>query len=49
MMAGSWFMEHDPIIVAEVTTMRDGISAALQAGFRKIQVEGDNQIVIKAI
>ena len=29
--------------------MRDGISAALQAGFRRMEVEGDNQIVIKAV
>jgi len=29
--------------------MRDGISAALQAGFRRIEVEGDNQIVLKAV
>ena len=48
-MAGSRFMEHASIIVAEATAMRDGISAALNAGFRKILVEGDNQIVIKAI
>jgi len=48
-MAGSRFMENAPILVAEATAMRDGISAALQAGYRKIQVEGDNQIVIRAI
>jgi len=42
-------MEHAPIIVAEAKAMRDGISAALKAEFRKIQVEGDNQIVIRAI
>jgi len=29
--------------------MRDGISAALQAGFHRIEVEGDNQIVLKAV
>uniref|UniRef100_A0A7C9CFW3 RNase H type-1 domain-containing protein n=1 Tax=Opuntia streptacantha TaxID=393608 RepID=A0A7C9CFW3_OPUST len=29
--------------------MRDGISAALQAGFRHLEVEGDNQIVLKAV
>ena len=47
--AGTRFMEQAPIIVAEATAMRDGIRAALDAGYRKIQVEGDNQIVIKAI
>ena len=48
-MAGSRFMEQVPIIVAEATTMRDGINVALQAGFHRIEVEGDNQIVIKAM
>ena len=48
-MAGTRFMEHAPILVAEATAMRDGVNAALKAGFRKIQVEGENQIVIKAI
>ena len=48
-MAGSRFMENAPILVAEATAMRDGICAALQAGYRKIQVEGDNQIVIRAV
>ena len=48
-MAGSRFMENAPILVAEATAMRDGICAAVQAGYRKIQVEGDNQIVIRAV
>jgi len=47
--AGSRFLEHASILVAEVTAMRDGISTALQAGFRQLEVEGDNQIVIKAV
>jgi len=29
--------------------MRDSICAALQAGFRRIEVEGDNQIVLQAV
>ena len=48
-MVGSRFMEQVLIIVAEATTMRDGFNAALQAIFRRIEVEGDNQIVIKAM
>ena len=48
-MAGTRFLEHASVIVAEATAMRDGIRAALNAGFRQILVEGDNQIVIKAI
>jgi len=42
-------MECASILVAEATTMRDGISAALQPGFRRIEVEGDNQIVLQAV
>jgi len=48
-MAGTRFLEQATVIVAEATAMRDGIRAALNAGYRKILVEGDNQIVIKAI
>ena len=29
--------------------MRDGINAALQAGFRHMEVEGDNQVVLRAV
>jgi len=47
--AGTRFLECASILVAEATAMRDGISAALQAGFRRIEVEGDNQIVLKAV
>ena len=47
-MAGTRFMEYASVIVAEATTMRDGIRATLNVGYRKILVEGDNQIVIKA-
>ena len=42
-------MEHASILVAEATALRDGICAALQAGFRRLEVEGDNQIVLKAV
>jgi len=47
--AGSRFLEHASILVAEATAMRDGISAALKVGFRRIEVEGDNQIVLQAV
>jgi len=47
--AGSRFLEQASILIAEATAMRDGISTALQAGFRRLEVEGDNQIVIKAV
>jgi len=29
--------------------MRDGIYAALKAGFRRLEVEGDNQVVLNAV
>jgi len=47
--AGTRFLECASVLVAEATALRDGISAALQAGFRKIEVEGDNQVVLKAV
>jgi len=49
LLAGGRFLEQAPILVAEATAVRDGIIAALDAGFRSIEVEGDNQIVIRAI
>jgi len=47
--AGARFLEHASVLVAEATAMRDGICAALQAGFRRLEVEGDNVIVLKAV
>ena len=46
---GSRFLEHASILVAEATTMRDGIRVAWQDGFRQIEVEGDNLVVLKAV
>jgi len=47
--AGARFLESAPILVAEATALRDGISTALQAGHCRIEVEGENQIVIQAV
>jgi len=47
--AGARFLEHASILVAEATAMRDGIRIALQAGFRQMEVEGDNRIVLQAV
>ena len=47
--AGARFLENAPILVAEATALRDGISTALRAGHSKIEVEGDNMIVIQAV
>jgi len=46
-MSDSRFMEQASILVAEATTMRDGIKVALSTGFHRIQAEGDNHITIK--
>jgi len=47
--AGTCFLEHASILVAEATVMRDGIRSALQAGFHQVEVEGDNRIVLQAV
>ena len=47
--AGSRFLEQAPILVAEATAVRDGLIAALEAGYRRVEVESDNQVVIGAI
>jgi len=47
--AGTRFLESAPILVAEATALRDGLSTALRTGYRRIEVEGDNMIVIQAI
>ena len=49
LLAGARFLEQAPILVAEATAVRDGLIAALEAGYRCIAVEGDNQVVISAI
>jgi len=48
-MSGSHFMEQAPILVAEARAMSDGINAAPQVEFRMIEVEGNNQIITKAM
>ena len=37
------------ILVVEARALRDGIEAALQSGFTKLSIEGDNLIVIQAL
>jgi len=48
-MAGTRYLEQAPILVAEATAVRDGLKSALEAGWRRIEVEGDNQVVMSAI
>ena len=42
-------MYKAPILASKATTLRDGLKAAEDAGFKYIQIEGDNQIVIQAV
>jgi len=37
------------MLVAEVTTMQNGIKTGVQAGFTNTQIEGDNKILIQSI
>ena len=48
-MAGNRYLEQAPILVAEATAVRDGLKSAVEAGWRRIEVEGDNKVVINAI
>ena len=48
-MAGTRYLAQAPILVAEATAVRDGLKYALEAGYRRIEVEGDNQVVLNAI
>jgi len=48
-MAGSHFLEQVLILVVEATTKRNGVKIAVQGDYYGIQVEGDNQIIAKAM
>jgi len=37
------------ILVAEATTMRNGVKPAVQTGFKNVDVESDNKIIIQAV
>ena len=37
------------VLVAEATTMRNGLRVAIHAGYTNIHLEGDNQILIQAV
>ena len=47
--AGNRFMFEAPILVSEATALWDGLKAAKEAGFKHIQIDGDNQIFIQAV
>ena len=40
---------HTSITVAEARALKDGASVAIQAGYRRLLIEGDNTIVIQAL
>ena len=40
---------HTSILVAEARALKDGVSAAIQTGYRNLLIEGDNTIVIQAL
>jgi len=46
---GSFFYGTTSILVAEARAVRDGLQFVVQVGFRNINIEGDNQIIIQAI
>jgi len=46
---GADYYGHTSILVTKGWALRDGISAAIQAGFSKLYIEGDNLIVIQAL
>lgn len=34
------------VLIAEVITLREGVKKVIQLGYKKIEIEGDNIIVI---
>jgi len=49
MKAGLANYRHTSIIVAEARALRAGVNAAIQAGFNKLCIEGDNATVIQTL
>jgi len=47
--AGACNLGGASILVAEATAMRNGLRAAIKAGFTNIHIEGDNKILIHAV
>ena len=48
-MTGASNYAASSILVAEGRALRDGIHATIMAGFSRLQIEGDNLIVIEAL
>jgi len=47
--AGAAHYGDATILVAEARALRDGVRAVVEAGFKKVVIEGDNAIVIQAL
>ena len=47
--AGACNLGTTSILVAEATAMRNGLRAAITAGFTNIHIEGDNKILIQSV
>ena len=47
--AASFNLRAASVLVAETTTMRNGLKAAAQVGFTDIHMEGDNRILIQVV
>jgi len=47
--AGAFPLGAASILVAKATALRNGLRAAVEAGFRKVLIAGDWQILIQAI
>lgn len=47
--AASFNLGCSSVLVAEATALRNGVQAAVQAGFKNIHIEGDNRTLIQAV
>jgi len=46
-MTGAAYYDNTSIITAEGKALRDGVQAAIAAGYKRWDLEGDNLIIIK--
>lgn len=46
---GTNYLGDATVLVADATTLRNGVRKAIDMGYKKIIVEGDNTIVIQAL
>ena len=46
---GTTNLGETSVLVAEATTIRNGVCAAIETGYRSLVLEGDNEVLIKAL